>query len=290
MVILATLAIALIGVPHGGLDHWIGRRLLEPRFQNDWWIVFFPSYLATGVAVAVGWFVVPSLTVVLFFLASAWHFGREDQQTERNLEGSFWMARLFNHAAATAIGGLVIWVPASVRPDEFRAILRLIVPTETLESSNTIVAATQAIAWCLIPLASIIVIHRLIAAPTNLCRWIPTVTAAVAVVLPIILSFSLYFCVWHSWQGLQRLRRHEALSILDFARHVAPLSISAIVGVAMIGWSGSRWLDGLLTVDQTRDTVRTLFIGLSSIAVPHLILHEVHSFTSSSHTKLEVRE
>jgi hypothetical protein len=71
LVYVAAVLVAILGVPHGGLDHWTGRRLLASRFRDSWWLMFFPGYLAVGVAVAASWFVFPLATVIGFFLLSA---------------------------------------------------------------------------------------------------------------------------------------------------------------------------------------------------------------------------
>lgn len=274
MVLGAAVAIAVLGVPHGGLDHWTGRRLLKDRFGDRWWAVFFPTYLFVGLAFALGWFAIPTVSVLIFFLVSAWHFGREEQQADSHKAKSSPTGQAFQHVIATAVGGLIIWVPAVVRPDEMQSLLRLIVPTDTAETSVRIVAVTQLLSTFLIPVAFAIVIIRLIKSPADCYRWVPLATIAVAILTPILISFSIYFCAWHSWQGLQRLRRDESLPIGEFLRCVAPLSVAAISGVAVAGW----WMQGgaaeSFFAGQSSSSLRTVFIGLSAIAVPHLFLHE----------------
>jgi len=274
MVLAAALAIAVLGVPHGGLDHWTGRRLLVERFGERWWAVFFPTYLLIGIAFAAGWFAFPTITVLIFFLISAWHFGREEQQADGAVVGFSRTGRLFQHGIATAVGGLVIWVPAVARPDEMRSLLGLIIPDNNPETAFRIVAITQSMATILLPVALVSVIARLAKSPLECDRLVPLATAIVAVVMPILISFAIYFCAWHSWQGLQRLRRDESLPIGEFVRRIAPLSVAAILGVAAVGWWMQGWDAESLISGQTSASLRTLFIGLSAIAVPHLFLHE----------------
>jgi len=282
MVFASAMAIAVLGVPHGGLDHWTGRRLLHSRFVDGWWIVFFPVYLFVGLVFAVGWFVIPTITVVSFFLISAWHFGREDQRANPQSEIASRTRQVLGHIFATALGGLVIWVPAIARPEEMQSLLSLIVPANGVEPVNRIFEVTRFIAVCLIPLATLIVIARLIKSPRDCNRWVPLATAAIAIYMPILISFSIYFCGWHSWQGLQRLRQDESLTAGQFVRCVSPLSIAAIIGVAAAGLWLQGWSAELLPERQTFSSLRTVFIGLSAIAVPHLLLHEfdLHSRTA----------
>ena len=284
MVFGAALAVALLGVPHGGLDHWTGRRLLHQRFGSTWWMIFFPVYLLVSCLFAFGWFVFPITTVVLFFFISAWHFGREDQHATASRSARLQRQFAFDHVSAAAVGGLVIWIPSLVRPEEMQSLLHLIVPGNGFESAGLIVDVTQVIAVLAIPLASLTLLRRLIQTPRDCERWTPLATAAVAVSMPILISFTIYFCFWHSWLGLQRLRRAESLTIPQFARSIAPLSVVAIIGIALSGW----WLQGsaaeVALQGQTSLLLQALFIGLSAIAVPHLFLHELDSRLSRSHS------
>lgn len=276
MVFGVALAIALFGVPHGGLDHWTGRRLLNDRFASGWWAVFFPAYLFVAGTFAAGWFVMPTLTVILFFLISAWHFGREDQHAGGLSTTGVRQNHLMNHVTAMAVGGLVIWIPAVARPDEMRGLLRLIVPTGDIETTSRIVNTTQAIALCMLPISALAIVTRVYESPRDVDRWVPVATAAMAIAIPILLSFAIYFCGWHSWQGLQRMRREEGLSARSFIRAVVPLSVAAILGVVATGW----WMLGdamhSLQDPTTAHALSTVFIGLSAIAVPHLFLHEIN--------------
>lgn len=249
-ILLAALAVAIIGVPHGGLDHWVGRRLLAPRLGGSWPFVFLPTYLLVGALVAFGWSVAPVQTVVLFFLVSAWHFGREDG---------------LGHVAAVAVGGLVIWVPAIARPAEMEAILKSLILIDPVASAAQIVALTRIVAMFLLPVAAM----SLVASGTRDQRLVGLTTAALGVAAPILGSFTWYFCGWHSVRGLRRMKTDENLSWLRFWTAVGPLSVSAIVLVVAAGWWAGE------SVTQPDMQTRILFIGLAAIAVPHLLLHEI---------------
>lgn len=75
---VAAIAIAVVGVPHGGLDHWVGRRKLEPRLGWLWMPTFFDVYFF----VAALWRALPTPIIIAFFFISAWHFGREESSHE----------------------------------------------------------------------------------------------------------------------------------------------------------------------------------------------------------------
>jgi hypothetical protein len=126
----------------------------------------------------------------------------------------------------------------------------------------------------LIPVSFAVVFVRLVKSRSNCDRWVPLATIAIAILTPILISFTIYFCAWHSWQGLQRLRRDESLPIGDFLRCVAPLSVAAISGVVSAGWCMQGGAAESFFAGQSSSPLRSVFIGLSAIAVPHLFLHE----------------
>jgi hypothetical protein len=89
-------------------------------------------------------------------------------------------------------------------------------------------------------------------------------------------SFPVYFCAWHSARGLRRLRRELGESWPQLATSLAPLTVAAIALVGLGVWlvlGGSGWNDTL---------IRATFIGLSAVAIPHLLLHGVAQLFDAS--------
>ncbi len=285
LVLSAATLVAVLGVPHGGLDHWTGRRLLASHFRDRWWLMFFPGYLAVGAAVAFAWFAFPVPTVLGFFLLSAWHFGREDQHRIAEIQRTKRSSAYVEHLSAIALGGLVIWIPAIVRPIEMASILRMIVPSSDPQDVAQIVYLTQWIAIALCPMAISFLITPLLSGHLNIIRskvasgedvchvWVPLATAGIAAFTPILVSFTVYFCLWHSMLGLSRLRSQEGLTRPHFLMAVLPLSALAVGGVATLGFL-VHFGDGGPAIHAIPASIQTLFIGLSAIAVPHLLLHE----------------
>ncbi|MEM6979972.1 MAG: Brp/Blh family beta-carotene 15,15'-dioxygenase [Planctomycetota bacterium] len=259
---IAALAIGVLGVPHGGLDHWAGKRLLQPRIKRYWSLAFFPVYLAVGLGVAAGWALFPVVTVIVFFLMSAWHFGREESDRSSTSAPS--------HLMDLASGGLIIWTPMLFRSAETQQLLTHVCGGDG-EAAAVIVALTRPIATVMLCLVLMFW--------AKLCRdrkWqqlsIGLGTFVVAWSTPILVSFTVYFCLWHSVLGLQHLRANEGLSWRSFLVHVAPLSIAAIVGTFVMGhYVGIVSIDAL----SRSNLLHLSFLGLASIAVPHVIMHEV---------------
>lgn len=268
--VLAVL-VALIGLPHGAADHRFARPRLEPVLGRAWLPMFLGGYLAVGMLVVCGWFVAPTATVVAFFLASAWHFGQEEPRFPvgaRSLRPVFRFAR----------GGLVIWTPLVFQAGNVADILGLVAPGGSGPAIHRAISLLTACSWIMLPLAAVAWTLQLFAAGrrTGQARQVLLVDNALvaslvvlfAVASPLV-SFPVYFCGWHSVRGLERLRRELGESWSELARSLAPMTVGAIALVGLAAWlvlGGAGW-NGTL--------IRATFVGLSAVAVPHLLLHGV---------------
>jgi Brp/Blh family beta-carotene 15,15'-monooxygenase len=266
-VILAA-SVAFIGVPHGAFDHVVAQRLFKPMFGSLWSALFFISYLAMATCVVVGWFFWPVGTILAFFFASAWHFGIED--CESNEHG--WL----KHALAIASGGLVIWFPALIRRRDVIDLLALVIPDEDQRTAVVCATSTAACAVVLVPLVLLSTVKSLtdfMKRERSLASLLSsdffrnlTLILLCATVSPLV-SFTVYFCGWHSIRGLIRIAGTVEDHPLMLALKLAPLTILAI-GLAVAGssvWSSTQLL--------TPSLIRTVFIALSALAVPHLFLY-----------------
>ncbi len=266
-VILAA-SVAFIGVPHGAFDHVVAQRLFKPMFGSLWSALFFISYLAMASCVVVGWFFWPVGTILAFFFASAWHFGIED--CESNEHG--WL----KHALAIASGGLVIWFPALIRRRDVIDLLALVIPDEDQRTAVVCATSTAACAVVLVPLVLLSTVKSLtdfMKRERSLASLLSsdffrnlTLILLCATVSPLV-SFTVYFCGWHSIRGLIRIAGTVEDHPLMLALKLAPLTIMAI-GLAAAGssvWSSTQLL--------TPSLIRTVFIALSALAVPHLFLY-----------------
>lgn len=266
--VLAVL-VAVVGLPHGAADHRFARPRLEPALRMAWLPVFLLGYLAVAIAVVAGWFVAPATTILGFFLSSAWHFGQEEP---RFPAGPRCLRPVFRFAR----GGLVIWTPLVFRNREVAAILGLAAPRgsgaavdwsiELLTGCSWIMLAVAAAGWVLQGLTAggRTGRRRRVLLTDNVL--VASLVVLFAVASPLV-SFAVYFCAWHSARGLKRLRIELGESWSELARSLAPLTAGAIALVALAAWlvlGGDGWNDTL---------IRATFVGLSAVAMPHLLLH-----------------
>ena len=273
---LLAVAVAVVGMPHGGLDHLVGRAVFQPLVGRFWAAWFLSGYLLVAALVVVGWWLLPLVTIVLFFTASAFHFGETEV-------GGRWVSPI--------LGGMAIWMPILARPGEVSSILGCIVPRDIAgdlaDVTPSVLALCLALAivsvgWWVLYLATSIRRGRTvgIAHSVRLAAF-----AAMFIYLPVLVSFSIYFCAWHSSVELIRLSRQYApgdlrVGLILVIRRAAPLSLIAVAGIAafaLIFYDGR----GLAPA-----TVQAVFIGLSAVAIPHMLLHRIASIGGLSAGRL----
>jgi len=285
---LMAVLVAVVGLPHGAADHRFARPRLEPVLGNAWLPVFLGAYLVVAAVVVCGWFVAPTATILAFFLASAWHFGQEEPRLPigpRALRPLFRFAR----------GGLVIWTPLVFQPRAVAAILGLATPGNSAAAEGAGPAIDRALslltvcAWIMLAVAAAAWVLQGLAAAGRRGRirrvlladnmLVASLVVLFAVASPLV-SFPIYFCGWHSVRGLKRLRRELGESWPELAKSLAPMTVAAIALVGLAAWlvlGGEGW-NGTL--------VRATFVGLSGVAMPHLLLHGVAPLFAASARRL----
>lgn len=263
------LGVLLVGLPHGGLDQKIGLRLLEGYSRHAAAFVFFGLYLFVAAVVIAGWFVSPKLTILSFFCMSAWHFGLEEETRHR--------LPLISKLGAFARGGMVIWIPAYFQSAAVEDLLATVLPTNDLTVAGQVVSLIKLATPLLFAL---LVFDRITVArssrpnhPQHTSIILDHIRIAGFAILfatasPLI-SFGVYFCLWHSIIGLRHLRDQFQLSSADLAVKLLPLTLLAIA-LFVAGFAISSSVNLFAPA-----IIQTIFIGLSAVAVPHLLLHVI---------------
>jgi beta-carotene 15,15'-dioxygenase len=256
--LIAIAAILLIGVPHGGLDGAVARRVGWPAGTAPW-ILFHLSYLLLAAAVVSLWWLYPLPSLVCFLLFSALHFGSSDiRHINPPLTRASWLPLL-------AHGGLVVIAIPAFQSSAVEPLFAVLV------GANNSLWMLEQIDRLLLPWAACLFFYLIYAvyqprwrgALLNLCLLI-----LLAYLLPPLVSFALYFCLWHSRTHMQRIwrsvaqdqRRRSAIetviySLLAYAAAALYLVLQRDVAAA-----------------SAPSLVQLTFIGLAALTVPHMIL------------------
>lgn len=265
--------VAAVGLPHGALDHRTGRALLAGRAGGRWWAWFFGAYLVVAAAVVTGWVVVPVATAVAFFAVAATHFGADDAEQE------LW-PRAWRPLAIPVLGLMPVALPAYFHPAEIAGLLAAVAPGGSAVGSAEVVERSAAwIGLAVLAGAGAAVAHHLQQALwTRSGRQFRAGVRTAAFVLlfaatPPLVGFVVYFCGWHSVRNLIALGRQAGprnltRGLARVAVTAAPLTLAALLLVlAAAVWPAGR--------PATEAAVRAVFVGLSAVAVPHVLLELV---------------
>ena len=255
--------ILVLGVSHGALDHIRGKRILEPKFNKAWSILFFPGYIILGLTVIISWIAFPPVTLLLFLITAGYHFGEEDLSFFKEMNGAIFTIISFLK------GFLIITLSFHYSFEETSLFFEyLMVPQNyygalipfksTLFSVNLI---------CLV--AGLIYLFKDSINHLVLILLEVLLITLSFIYLPLILAFSLYFCFLHSSKHIIGLARElDGQDIknglkLFFVKAVPLTCITAIAAVLFVF---------LLSEKLDENIIKTIFIGLASLTLPHILL------------------
>lgn len=263
--ILPLMIILIFGIPHGAADGvlMLRRNLLDSSFQKS---LFFLFYILIAIMVVAFWIVFPMLGLLAFLLLSILHFGSGDARIYQQLP--LFYLRSFLHGSAVV---LFISFFHQGQTSKLYAIL--------LQGSPEYIGyfLKFLLALWVLGIAGYL-FHLLMKKQLTFLPLVEITTLGVLFyVLPPLWGFAFYFCAIHSLRHFKSIYRLvdvngalglDVISILV----ISFVTISAILGAALI----------LPDYDYTTNLVRTVFIGLAALTVPHMLLidffpHRAHA-------------
>lgn len=240
--------VALLGVPHGALDHRLAA-LLWPL--EDWrqQLAFMAAYLGLAGAVVALWIAWPAAALALFLLYSGLHFSDD------------WRGELSRGARSVA-GLAVVAGPAVMHEAEVAAIFAQLAPEDPAAR------IAEALAWiglALLPLLLAVLGLSARARPRLSCEL--ALLAAAFLILPPIAYFIVYFCAVHSPRHF--LEASAAIGLDPVRGAVAALPITL---VTLAGAGGGALALFLYGSAPDAVTLKAVFIGLAALTVPHMLI------------------
>lgn len=250
-----------VGIPHGGLDHLVAGRIASAGRLRLLPFVF--RYLALAACFGAVWCVFPDVALVALVALSIIHFGQGDVRAESGT----WERRF----EILARGGLPILLPIAAHPVEVEAVFAWILTEGLAPGTLNNVAPWLALAWLAVLVGWLGVRSQRSSALSPAVLEIGVLTAS-AVLLPPLLSFGIYFCVWHSTRhllvaaGWLDARGRAGDRLAQALRRGLPMSFFASCGLGLffllqppdLPASGALW--------------RALFLVLLALTVPHMIV------------------
>ena len=239
------------GLPHGGLDHLVGRRVFAPRYGRWWPAPFLGGYAGLACGVLLLWRLVPGPALGGFLLLSTLHFGAEDARAHGPADP----------LGVLAHGGALVVVPAITHPRETAQVFEALAGPAGLQVQR-LAEGPAAVLW----LAAVATLSmRSGSGRRGGLTEIAALSTMFGLASPLI-GFSVYFALVHT----PRAFRSQARTLEMRADRWALLGALPLAGLALILGVALFWR--LADAALAPALVRTTFVLLSALTVPHMWL------------------
>lgn len=251
LVLVLALAVAVTGLPHGALDPWVAWRI--GLWRGRWgFVAFNVAYVGLAALVVMAWRLAPGLSLVVFLAISAWHFAGDWRQ---DLPG--W---------ARALAGLALLaLPAWRWPGGVDASFALLAGAD-----GSVIASWLRVAspWLAVGVAAVALLAQRRSRATAIEL---AAVAALALLLPPLVYFVVYFCALHSLRHLRIAVGEADASSRGPIAGVALLYTVLTLVLAALVWP---WLAAAGTLVHTADAelLKLVFIGLAALTLPHMLV------------------
>jgi beta-carotene 15,15'-dioxygenase len=253
MLIICFFLIASIGISHGALDNYKGAKFLK-KFNIKNSLYFYTAYVAVSIFVILLWIIFPEITLILFLIIAAFHFGKEDnvfKKSKIKYLGFFLFLK----------GALVILAPLYFNFYETIKIFEVL----NLKIEN--IDSNALLSLIIISVLSSFVINKDFVFPFVDCFTIVMLNYTFS---PLV-AFTIYFCFLHSIRHSISLigemdNKNFKNGTKIFFKRALPLTII----------TGLLFLFGLFILNNyysfNYSILKVIFIGLASLTFPHILL------------------
>ena len=240
--------VAFLGIPHGAFDPFIAKSRGLWRTAPGL-AAFIVVYVGLAMAVIALWILFPVVSLALFLLISAWHFGAD------------WSPHI---VVRCAMGLVILGLPALASGEETAMIFQLLSGADAMPVQL----------WLMVlgVVASIVLIGFSVATSTGqrfiqVKRWDLPILVLAGVFLPPLVYFIVYFCALHSPMHVG----HSLGEIGDADRRPAVVwAIGLTIVTLMLAAAGYAVLMPFVSADA--GLLQVVFVGLAALTVPHLAL------------------
>ena len=248
LIIMSVLIVAL-GVPHGALDTIFARNIYNTRSPAQW-LLFAVAYLCLALVVVGIWLVSPLIFLSGFLLISLAHFSGDLRK------GTPVVFQMF-------YGGAILVLPVILHAGEVKQLFTQLVGSQ---AATTVAAVLQLLSWPWL-IACCLAAAVLIAKDRYTAIEIASVVG-LAVTAPPLIAFTVFFCTMHSARHVLRTLKFAETASPMFLALAAAVPMLAVLGLSLAGWKylPQSSLDSRI--------LQFIFVGLAALTVPHMALIE----------------
>ena len=264
---ICLLLILSIGISHGSLDNFKGRKLFQ-ILKIDNFSIFYFGYILIALIVIFLWILIPYVSLIIFLMVASYHFGKEDTQF-LTIENSYYNQFLF-----FLKGSLIVFAPMYFHFDETISIFRLLlIENETFYKFLDLIESNRVLLYCVIlsTLANILLFTK----NFELKKF--TIFLDYFSILIInyyfspLVAFTIYFCFLHSIRHSISLMSELDENNLGngfkiFIKKALPLTFITAIFCLI----GLYLLNNTYNFDSS--ILKIIFIGLASLTFPHILL------------------
>jgi lycopene beta-cyclase len=254
---------AIIGIPHGAVDHLLTKdeQLTRPT------IGFILRYLSSAVLLFLLWMIAPTLSLVLFLLYSSWHFGESDLfqwGIKKNKIVISWLWGI-------ALLSLLLISHISETRD---IMLQLGVTIPSFITKNTFA------------FSSIISIIAFIIGVTtqNKLMILSLIMLLLATQLPLLTAFGLYFIGQHSINSWMHIKKGLKINNKQFFLNAFPFTFGAFLLFGLLIYL----VNIEIIKSNNNNLISFFFIFISCISLPHILV--IHGFYKRIFNKKELNK
>ncbi len=290
--IIFLIGILLLGVPHGSADLLVASHNADASKRNFSKTRFLTIYLSRLFLFAAMFWFFPVIANILFILFAAYHFGETDLN-------QFKTDTLLGKLFVISYGLVILSVILMHRFEEVKPILQLF---EAGKKNETLINWIEVNRYFILSVSGIFFFtatfiyflkHGTAYASEKgqfLIRF--CIILIILFNLPMLLSFTFYFVVWHSILSLNNivlyLRNNKKHSFNIIAKQILLYSVLAIAGIGIFGLSG-------FIFSSSNAMSAYIFLGLAVLTAPHMqIMHEMYNSMrinkSATHSQLLIDE
>tara|TARA_B110001452_G_scaffold241294_1_gene223400 strand:- start:235 stop:1068 length:834 start_codon:yes stop_codon:yes gene_type:complete len=260
-IIICLFLILIIGVSHGSLDNIKGKKLLRLfNYKSDF--LFYFIYLMISLLVIILWLIFPNITLLLFLIVAAYHFGKEDTVF------AFKRKCLISEGLFFLKGSSVIIAPLLFQRDATNEIFRILnfyVFDSPIFNSQFLI-----IFLCLGFLSSIYISNKKNVDFKALMFMDFFSLIILNFFLTPILAFTLYFCFLHSIRHSITLIFELDKSFKEGFKKFISKAIPLTLVTGLIFLISIYYLNNFYKLDEA--IYKVIFIGLASLTFPHILL------------------
>jgi Brp/Blh family beta-carotene 15,15'-monooxygenase len=279
-IIALLVGVAIIGAPHGIFDIDLALWAAPSRGRRTWVASFVLLYLALVALVALGWMVLPKLTLISFLAVAAFHFGCEGEGEDGEGQGAWNRAPSVSRGVAVILGPTALHLAATA--PIFAGLAGVSVPMAMLGMSLACGTLTPIWITALVAALWLFAKRRARLKALELCGLVALFAAA-----PPLFAFTVYFCGVHAVGHTRKMARAAALggsgrrilsavracgrsasdwSLVWAMRRLVPAALVCSLALTVLVYGRGSF------ADAGGQAVLWTFRCLAALTVPHLVL------------------